>query len=175
VFGFVGLLGYWPNVEAVRWFATDVLPHIRRTIPAAEFRVVGRHSESVRPLGALPGVTIVGDVDSLQPELQRTDASVVPIRSGAGTRLKVVEAMANRLPIVSTTIGCEGIDVTDREHLLVADDAESFAAACVEIVTDADVRAALIERAEERYLEHYQWSSIRADVARLARDVAGGD
>lgn len=172
VFLFVGLMGYGPNVDAVRWFATEILPLVRATLPGAEFRVVGRHAESVESLGALPGVTIVGSVDSLQPEMERADVSVVPLRSGAGTRLKVVEAMANRLPLVSTAIGCEGIDVTDGEHLLVADDAAAFARRCIEAVTDGRLRITLVESAEQRWTDRYRWSSIRGNVARIAREVA---
>lgn len=174
VFLFVGLLGYGPNVEAVRWFAEEVFPLVRRQLPGAEFRVVGRHSESVQPLGSLPGVTIVGAVESLRDELERADVSLVPLRSGAGTRLKVVEAMANRLPMVSTTIGCEGIDVVDGVHLRIADEAAPFAAACVDLVTDLPARAALIDAAEARYLERYQWSQVRDEVGRIAREVAAG-
>lgn len=173
VFLFIGLMGYEPNVDAVRWFAADVMPMILRTIEKAEFRIVGRHTESVESLGRLPGVTVAGSVESLQPELEGADVSVVPLRSGAGTRLKVVEAMANRLPIVSTSIGCEGIDVSAGEHLLVADDAAAFARACVAAVTDGERRAALIGAAERRYLERYRWDTIRERVAALAREVAG--
>ena len=174
VFLFIGLLGYEPNIDAVRWFARDVMPRILRSLPGAEFRVVGRHAESVEALGSLPGVTIVGSVDSLRPELEGADVAVVPLRSGAGTRLKVVEAMANHLPIVSTSIGCEGIDVSDGTHLLVADDAEEFARRSVEVVVDGPVRQRLIAAAAERYEERYQWSRIRERIAELARQTAAG-
>jgi glycosyltransferase involved in cell wall biosynthesis len=85
----------------------------------------------------------------------------------------VVEAMANRLPIVTTSIGCEGIDVTDGEHVLVADDAASFAARCLEAATEQRVRAGLIESAAKRFDDRYQWMSIRSTVARLADEAAG--
>lgn len=173
VFVFVGLMGYQPNIDAARWFASEILPEIRRRIPEAEFRIVGRHAESVQSLGSLPGVTVVGAVDFLQPVLAGADVAVVPLRSGAGTRLKVVEAMANRLPIVTTSIGCEGIDVTDGEHVLVADDAASFAARCLEAATEQRVRAGLIESAAKRFDDRYQWMSIRSTVARLADEAAG--
>lgn len=172
VFLFIGLMGYEPNVDAVRWFASEVFPAVRCELPNAEFRIVGRHTETVESLGELPGVNVVGSVDSLQPELERADVSVVPLRSGAGTRLKVVEAMANRLPVVSTAIGCEGIDVAGDVHLLVADDAATFARSCVTAVRDGAVRADLIAAAERRYLETYQWSTIRQRVATLADQVS---
>lgn len=169
---FVGLMGYEPNVDAVRWFAADVLPAIRRSVPGAEFRIVGRHAESVASLGSLPGVTVVGAVDSLQPEMERADVAVVPLRSGAGTRLKVVEAMANRLPIVSTAIGHEGIDVTAGVHLLTGETAEQLARQCIVAIDDPERRAALIAAAEARYRESYRWETIRRQVAALADGVA---
>jgi len=172
VFLFVGLMGYQPNIDAVRWFATDVLPIVRRSIPGATFRIVGRHCETIASLDALPGVVVVGDVESLRPELERADVSVVPLRSGAGTRLKVVEAMANRLPIVSTPIGAEGIDVTPGRHLLEATAAEEFAAHCALVARNGSLRADLIAAGAARYDERYRWSTIREQVAGLARDVA---
>ena len=75
--------------------------------------------------------------------------------------------------VLSTAIGCEGIDVRDGEHLFIADDAEAFARSCVAAVTESSTRAAMIEAAEQRYLERYQWSSIRSKVADLARDLSG--
>lgn len=169
VFLFVGLLGYEPNIDAVRWFAREVLPSVLARVPGARFRVVGRRSESVQELASLPGVEIVGDVESLQPEMEGADVVVVPLRSGAGTRLKVVEAMANRVPMVSTTIGCEGIDVRHREHLLIGDDPRAFSEHCVTLVTDVERRAALIEAASARYEERYRWATIRDTVAEIAR------
>lgn len=171
VFLFIGLLSYDPNADAVRWFASSVLPLVRERLPGARFRVVGRGAEHVRSAAALPGVELVGGVESLEPELLGADVAVVPLRAGAGTRLKVVEAMANRLPMVTTTIGCEGIDLDDGRHAWIRDDARGFADACVEAVRDAELRATVIDAAERRYLDRYQWSSIRAAVAKLALDV----
>ena len=173
VFGFIGLLSYAPNTDAVQWFATEVFPRIRDRHPGAVFRIVGRGAEAVEHLASLPGVEVPGAVDSLEPELRATDVSVVPIRSGAGTRLKVIEAMANRIPMVSTTLGCEGIDAVDGVHLLIADAAESFAEQCARLVDDDRLRAELIAAAELRFVERYRWSEIRDRVAALALEVAG--
>ena len=85
-------------------------------------------------LASIPGVVLVGPVESLESEMARSDLAVVPIRFGSGTRLKVVEALANRLPVVTTTVGCEGIDVVDGRSALIADDAAGFAAACVRLL-----------------------------------------
>lgn len=172
VFLFVGLMSYDPNIDGARWFARDVFPAVRARVPGARVRIVGRRAELVGDLASLPGVEVVGDVESLEPEMAGADVVVVPLRSGAGTRLKVVEAMANRLPMVSTTIGCEGIDVRHGEHLLIGDDARRFAEHCVTLATDPEQRGALIEAAAVRYDERYRWSTIRATVADLARSTA---
>ncbi|NLA35429.1 MAG: glycosyltransferase [Actinobacteria bacterium] len=171
VFLFIGLLSYDPNADAVRWFASSVLPLVRQRLPNATFRVVGRGAEHVSAVAALPGVELVGGVESLEPELRGADVAVIPLRSGAGTRLKVVEAMANRLPMVTTTIGCEGIDLDDGIHAWIRDDAREFAEACVAAVQNTALRATVIDAAERRYLERYQWSSIRAMVSKLALEV----
>ncbi len=120
----------------------------------------------------MPGVDLVGPVEDLQAELGRADVAIVPIRVGAGTRLKVVEALANHLPLVTTTVGCEGIDVTDDVSARLADDAEGFAAACVELLGDPGARQRLADAGAALFAERYEWSAIQADVAALAGRVA---
>jgi glycosyltransferase involved in cell wall biosynthesis len=157
VFGFVGLLSYPPNADAVMWFASEVMPLVRHELPAASFRVVGAGAEHL-PAGL--ECDLAGRVDDLGAELDRFDVMVVPIRFGAGTRLKVAEALANRVPCVSTTIGAEGIDVADGVEILMADVAASFAAACVRAAIDGDLRAALIAAGERCWETRYRWESI---------------
>lgn len=172
VFLFVGLMSYDPNSDAVRRFASAVMPRIRRELPGARFRIVGRNPESVASLERLDGVEVVGAVDSLEAELRGADVAVVPLRAGAGTRLKVVEAMANRLPMVTTSIGCEGIDIVDGVHAWIRDDDEGIAEACIEAVRNIDARRSVIDAAEARYEERYRWESIRSSVASMASSVA---
>lgn len=167
---FVGLLSYEPNHDAARWFATRVLPRLRRQVPALRFRVVGRGDDAVADLRGLPGVDVVGEVRSMRGELERADLVVVPIRQGAGTRLKVTEALANRIPCVSTRIGAEGIDVVDGVHALLADDDDAFVSACGRLLGDADLRARVAKAGFELYEERYRWSDIRV---RFAEVVAG--
>lgn len=159
VYGFVGLLSYPPNADAVSWFAAEVLPLIRRELPAASFRVVGSGGEGL-PAGL--DCDLAGRVEDLGSELDRFDVMVVPIRFGAGTRLKVTEALANRVPCVSTTIGAEGIEVRDGVEVLLADDAASFAAACIRAATDGDLRAELVTAGERLWEDRYRWKSIGA-------------
>jgi len=170
----VGLMTYPPNLDAAEHFARDVLPIVRRSQPAAEFRIVGRGSPGDKPFAALPGVVVRGQVDDIRVELAQTDVAVVPIRFGGGTRIKVLEAFAHRVPVVATRTGAEGIDANDGEHLLLADDgdAEAIAGACLRLVQDDAFRRRLVDAAEARYLERYRWEAIRPLVAALARAVA---
>ena len=171
--GFVGALDYLPNTEAVGWFAREVFPIVRNHHPGVRFRVVGRGADRVEWITSCPGVELVGPVPDVRPELDRTDVAVVPIRVGAGTRLKVVEALANHLPIVTTTVGAEGIEVTDGRTALVADDAHRFADACLRLIEDPELRQRLADAGAELVGSAYSWPDIRRRVAALAAEVAG--
>ncbi len=168
---FVGALGYPPNADAVRWFARDVLPLIRRHVPDATFRVVGGGESAVSEVAGLAGVEIAGRVADLQQELDSAVIEVVPLRSGSGTRLKVIEALANRLPMASTRLGVEGIDVADRSHVLIGDSAEQLAAACVELLGDVPLRRRLAAAGEALWDDRYRWSVMRDALATLAERV----
>ena len=128
-------------------------------------------SSRVAWVGDIEGIELVGSVASVEPELQAADAAIVPIRVGAGTRLKVVEALANRLPLVTTSIGGEGIDLTDGQDALIADDAEAFASACARVLTDGQLRQRLADRGAELFEARYDWDRIEAGIADLAKAV----
>jgi len=117
-------------------------------------------------------VVVVGQVPEMEPELASADVAVVPVRYGSGTRLKILESFAHRVPVVSTTIGAEGLDVSDGVHLLLADNADAFAAACERIVTDNDLRAKLVEAAETRFLECYESQVARTQIVQLVGELA---
>jgi glycosyltransferase involved in cell wall biosynthesis len=169
---FVGALGYPPNADAVRWFVHEVLGDIRRSAPDVVLRVVGGGESAIADLRDIDGLEVLGRVADLQAELDAATVAVVPIRSGSGTRLKVLEALANRLPVVSTTLGAEGIDVVDGVHALIADDAGALARACLRLVDDAELRGELADAGEQLWVERYQWSRIRGELAELVARVA---
>lgn len=168
---FIGALDYEPNTEAVEWFARDVMPLLVDQVPDVRVRIVGRGAHQVAWVREVEGVDLVGSVESVGPELRSADAAIVPIRVGAGTRLKVVEALANRLPLVTTSIGCEGIELTDGLDALVVDDALGFASACARLLTDGQLRQSLADRGAELFEAHYDWEKIEAGIASLAREV----
>jgi len=169
---FVGALRYPPNADAVRWFVHSVFPTIRARRPDVRLRIVGGGEAALEDLASVPGIELVGWVEDLAPELDAATISVVPIRFGSGTRLKVLEAMANRLPQVSTTLGAEGIDVIDGRDILLADDPDSFALACLRLLDEPELRSVVADGGEALWVERYQWSAIRADLRELATMVA---
>ena len=169
---FQGNLGYPPNIDAAQWLATVIAPLIRVAVPAAEVRLVGRPGANVTQLHR-PGVlNVVGEVPSMEGELARASVAVVPVRYGSGTRVKILESFAHRVPVVSTTLGAEGLDVEDGVHLLLADDPEEFAAATVQLLGDLELRVRLTEAAEARYLDRYDGRLADQGVRRLVEDVA---
>jgi glycosyltransferase involved in cell wall biosynthesis len=117
-------------------------------------------------------VSLLGFVPDVTAELHASAAVVVPLRSGGGTRIKVLEAFAHRVPVVSTTVGCEGLGVEDRVHALLADDPDGFARACVRVLTDRPLARSLAGAAFDLYEERFRWSEIRPRIASLAAGVA---
>jgi glycosyltransferase involved in cell wall biosynthesis len=171
---FTGAMSYVPNNDGALWFLDEVFPLVLREIPEASVSIVGIQppKELLRRNG--PHVTVTGYVDDVRPYVHRASAFVVPLRMGGGTRLKVLEAMAMRKPIVSTRIGCEGIDVRDDESILMADDPASFAAAVVRVLRDAALRARLTEAGAALVRSSYDWEVIGASVERLLASLTAG-
>ncbi len=132
---FVGSLGYAPNVEGLRWFVAEVLPQVAAHA-AVRLRIVGRNAPpSVLALGEHPLVEFVGEVDAVTPAYETATLALAPLHSGGGTRIKLVEAAAHHVPIVSTTIGAQGLDLTD-SMIWRADTPAAFAAAIIEALRD---------------------------------------
>ncbi len=118
---FQGLLSYPPNIDAAPWLAREVGPGVRAQIPDVQVRLVGDHHADLTALDDPPRVTVVGRVPEIITELARADLVVVPVRYGSGTRIKILEAFRHRMPVVSTTLGAEGLGVEDGVHLLIGD------------------------------------------------------
>jgi glycosyltransferase involved in cell wall biosynthesis len=130
---------YWPpNIDGVKWFIDQVLPRIRAERPDVRFDVVGaRPPQELIDLGASDGrINVTGYVENPEPYLQRAGAMIVPLRAGGGMRVKILNAMAQALPIVTTTLGCEGIAVEPGRHVLVADTPDEFARSTLNLLQD---------------------------------------
>ena len=171
---FAGTLGYQPNQEGVRWFVEQVWPGVRREIPEAEFEIAGRGAPpGLRALADHPGVVMKGEVPEMGPVYARSNVVVVPILSGAGVRVKVVEALASGRAIVSTSLGCEGLPgLRAREQLLVADSSDEFAAGTVHLLRDPGLRAKLAQAARALAEARFDWREVGDQYEELLRQVA---
>ncbi len=158
---FTGKMDFRPNVDAVLWFAHEVLPLIRAEVPEAHFYVVGQKPHRrLAPLAENPAVTLTGYVDDVRPYIAAAAVYVVPLRIGGGTRLKIMEAMAMSKAIVSTSLGCEGFPLTPGRELIVADAPQDFARQVVSLWRDPAARERL-GRAGRRFVEkRYDWPNI---------------
>jgi glycosyltransferase involved in cell wall biosynthesis len=157
--------GVYRNSEAAIWFARQVFPRVKKAISAAEFWVVGSDPpREVRQLEDFPGVHVTGTVEDVRPFYARAAVSVAPYRYGEGTKLKVLEAMACGVPVVSTTIGCQGIDVQDGEHVCVAETVEAFTERVIELLGSAEQRRAIGARARSLIEREYAWTRIVGDL-----------
>jgi glycosyltransferase involved in cell wall biosynthesis len=166
---FQGLLTYPANVDAARWLAEEVAPALRALLPDARIRLVGKHQPELTELKDPPRVSVVGRVPDIADELANADLVVVPVRYGSGTRLKILEAFAQRVPVVSTTLGAEGLGAEDGVHLLLGDTAPALAAACARLLRDEALRADITERAHALFLERFESEVVEEQIARLAR------
>ena len=135
---FAGTMYWPPNVDGVQWFAREVWPLIRRQRPEAATDIIGaRPPQEVVALGQNgSGLRVTGYVESLTPYLEECGVFIVPLRAGGGMRVKILNALAHGLPIVSTTLGCEGIRVTPGRDILIADTPEAFAEAVLRVLGD---------------------------------------
>ncbi len=173
---FVGSMAYGPNVDAVQFFAREVLPLVRREVPDAIFMVVGRDpSPAVSGLNDNTTVVVTGTVPDVQPYLRKATVVVVPLRVGGGTRIKILEAMAHQRPVVATSIGAEGLEVEPGSHLLIANSASAFADACARLLRDRNMRQELARRAYDVVRAKYDWSKIERKVAQIVlQETVGG-
>lgn len=168
---FVGWMGYPPNVDAVRWFVREVWPRVRRVAPETRFRIVGRApSDVVRALHG-DGVVVTGEVPDVVDALRGVRVAVVPLRGGMGIKTKTVECMGMGLPVVSTTVGAEGISASHPEGLLVHDDADSFARAVIETLRDPARADGLGDAARQFALRHFDWDRIAHGYEQILRDA----
>jgi len=156
---FVGTLDYDPCERGLWYFCNEILPKIRAKLPGATFTAIGRNpSRRLLDLaGPERGIEFTGRVEDLRPHVQAARVFVVPLLSGSGTRLKILEAMAMGVPVVSTTIGAEGIDGVDGEHFRIADAPEAFAQAVLELIGDTQLASSLRARARQLVERSFSW------------------
>jgi glycosyltransferase involved in cell wall biosynthesis len=169
-------MSYAPNHEGIRWFAERVWPLVRAAQPDARLDVVGKDPpEAVRMLDGRDGIAVHGFVPSMAPYFAGAHAVVVPILTGAGIRVKIVEAMSAGRALVSTTLGWEGLaHLEPGRHLLVADEPQPFADAALTLLGDPGLRERMAAEARALAEREYDWRSLGDRLERVLQDAAGG-
>ena len=158
---FCGAMDWLPNVDGIGWFSTEVLPIIRKRRPACRVTLAGRSpAPEVKALASDPQIRVTGTVADIRPFLWGSEIALVPLRIGGGTRLKIYEAMAAGVPVVSTTVGAEGLDVTHGRDILLADTAETFAEACLLLLESAEARQRIAGAALELVRTRFSWEKV---------------
>lgn len=165
---FTGVMDYPPNIDAAVWFCQAILPTVRARLPEFVFKIVGRDpAPQVKALAGQQGVVVTGRVPEIAPQLAGTLAVLVPLRSGGGTRLKILEAMALGRPVISTPLGAEGLDVVDGESILLAETAEQFATHLVALANSPELRARLARNGRALVEARYDWRRCLTGLDRL--------
>jgi glycosyltransferase involved in cell wall biosynthesis len=158
---FVGSFPHRPNRDAALWLANSIWPRVLGTDPAAELTLAGaRPTADIIALEGRGGIRVAGEVPDLAPLYRSHAVFAAPIRFGSGTRLKILEAMASGIPVVSTTVGAEGLGMIPGTHLLVADDAEAFAESLARLLHDDELRHRLAEAARAEVVARFGWDAI---------------
>jgi len=170
---FFGALDYFPNQDGVLYFLRDVLPSIEQSVPQARLKIVGQNPTAKILAEGHARIEIAGKVDDVRPHLASAALSIAPLRIGGGTRFKILEAMAMGKPVISTSLGAEGIEAEHGRHLLLADDATSFATAVARVLRDPALGRLLGSEGRKLVEERYSWDwSARSLEALYGRVLA---
>lgn len=170
----LGTLHYPPNADGIRWFANEVFPRILRQAPDVTLTIVGKNPplDFVQMAADQPGViTVTGYVPELKPYLEQAALMVVPVRAGSGMRVRILEALAQAMPMVTTTIGLEGIDAQHDQEVLVADDADAFAAQVLRLMGDAELQARLARNGRALAERAYDWRVVLKKLDQVFRPL----
>lgn len=162
---FTGAMNYLPNREGFEWFLDEVAPRLRQRVPAFRVLVVGKHPPEHLLARAAPGrLEFTGYVDDVREPMREGDVSIVPLRIGSGTRIKILEAMALGLPVVSTSVGAEGLAVTHGEDILIADEPDALADAIADLCLAPERRSALADAGRALVERRYDWQAVTAPL-----------
>lgn len=167
---FTGAFTYGPNYQAMQWFLKEIYPHVRAQMPEVSLKITGDHGN--RPLPSTDNVLLTGFVDDIRLLVARSWASVVPLVSGGGTRLKILEAMALCTPVVATSKGAEGLEVQAGKHILIADTPEAFAHEVIRLLKEPQLRQYLVGNAYQLVKEKYDWTVVTPRFLALVDQVA---
>jgi polysaccharide biosynthesis protein PslH len=172
---FFGAMNYHPNVDGLLFFVREVWPRLAESHPKARLRIVGQHPTPEILAWQGPRIEVTGAVDDLRPHLAGAAMIVAPLRVGGGTRFKILEAMAMAKPVVSTTIGAEGIDATSGRNILIADTPQDFATAVGRTLDDPELGRQLGREGRAFVQARYSWDVVSQSLVRFFRRIISGD
>jgi sugar transferase (PEP-CTERM/EpsH1 system associated) len=156
---FIGRMDYFPNVDGAIYFARNIFPIVRRSVPNAELRIVGSNpTNAVRRLATIPGITVTGHVVDVRPYLANATLAVAPLRLARGTQNKILESMAMGIPVVATAEAAKGITATPGKHLLVAHDGDTFASQVINLMQNEELRRNLSHAGRKKISRTHTWS-----------------
>lgn len=162
---FVGSMDYHANIDGAISFAQNVWPELQQKKPEFIFTIVGRDpAPPVRQLSSVRGIEVTGSVEDVRPYYHEAIAAVVPLNVGGGSRLKILEAMAAGVPVVSTSQGAEGLEVSSGENILLADGPRQLAEAITRVIDDEELRQRLVRSGRQLINERYDWSTVGTEL-----------
>lgn len=172
---FVGSMDYHANVDGVVSFSREVWPRLRQRRPGLTLTIVGRDpSPEVRELESVPGLEVTGTVDDVRPYYREAIAAIVPLKVGGGSRLKILEAMAAGVPVISTTLGAEGLEVTHDENILIADTNEEMIEAIMRLIERPEDGKQLSGAGRALVSKRYDWTRVGTNLFRTYQQLLGG-
>ena len=170
---FFGAINYFPNVEGLRYLVSEVWPILAKTHPEARLKIVGQHPTPEVLAYAGPRIEVTGRVDDVRTHLSSAAVTIVPLRIGGGTRFKILEAMAMARPVVSTSLGAEGILAVPGKDILIADDPAGLAAALGRVLDEPALGAELGKRGRALVEERYSWAAAARTMEDFLHDLRG--
>jgi glycosyltransferase involved in cell wall biosynthesis len=171
---FTGAMDYPPNVDAAGWFCNEILPLLQRSVPGIGLKIVGKNPHPhVFELGQRKGIEVTGTVADIRSYVAESLALVVPLRSGGGTRLKILEAMALERPVISTTVGAEGLEINPGTDILIADDAQQFVDDIQLLLSSPETAQAIGKAGRRLVIEKYDWRVCLGGLERLYGRLLG--
>ncbi|HKK21281.1 MAG TPA: glycosyltransferase family 4 protein, partial [candidate division Zixibacteria bacterium] len=171
---FTGSMDWRPNQDAAIFFATEILPLLKKEQPEIQAVFVGRNPpKQIVDLGKIDGITITGTVDDVRDYIASAAVYIVPLRIGGGSRLKILEAMAMQKPVVSTSVGAEGLEVTDRKDILLVDGPEKFAQSVLSCMRDEALSVRIAESGRQLVLDRYRWQQLGKKFSDYLQELGG--
>jgi sugar transferase (PEP-CTERM/EpsH1 system associated) len=168
---FVGRMDYFPNVDGALYFARNIFPIVRRSVPYAELRIVGSNpTKAIRRLANIRGIAVTGHVPDVRPHLAEAAVAVAPLRLARGTQNKILEAMAAGIPVVASVEAAKGIAATPGENLLVGDDRDTFASHVIKLMQNEQLRRSLSEAGRQKIALTHNWSNSMRILDNLLRE-----